>query len=195
MPAVAGGSRVLILGDSLSAAYRMPVEKSWPALLQQSLPSVDIVNASISGETTVGGRARLPELLKRHRPDIVILELGGNDGLRGYRFTQTRDNLAAMIEMARQAGARVLLVGLRLPPNLGPAYNRRFRKIYSDLAAQYDVAFLPRFLEGVADADEPGLMQGDGIHPTERAQPLLAEKIRRRLTPLLEKPWPLPEIP
>ncbi len=177
---------MLILGDSLSAAYRMPAEKSWPALLQQALPSVDIVNASISGETTVGGRTRLPQLLERHRPDILILELGGNDGLRGHRFAQTRDNLAAMIEMAQKAGARVLLVGVRLPPNLGPVYNRRFQRIYSDLAAQYDIAFLPRFLEGVADVDEPGLMQNDGIHPTERAQPLLAEKVLQQLTALLD---------
>ncbi len=180
-------ARILILGDSLSAAYNMPVDESWPALLQQRLKprGLKIVNASISGETTEGGRRRLPALLQRHRPAVVILELGGNDGLRGFPLGRTRANLAAMIEQARQAGARVLLVGVRLPPNLGPVYNRRFQKIYRSLAEETGVALLPRFLEGVADAGDPTLMQRDGIHPTVRAQPLLAEKMAAALEPLL----------
>jgi acyl-CoA thioesterase-1 len=187
-PAMAGGSRVLIVGDSLSAAHNIPIASSWPALLQQQLDpqGVTVINASISGETTGGGRQRLPGLLERHRPDIVIIELGGNDGLRGHRFSQIRENLAAMIDLARQAGARVLLVGVRLPPNLGAAYNRRFQKIYQDLAEERNIAYLPRFLEGVADSGDASMMQADGIHPTARAQPLLADKVRRRLLPVLE---------
>ncbi len=185
-PLLAAGSRILILGDSLSAAYRIPIEKSWPALLQQRLgrDRAEIVNASISGETTDGGRQRLPALLRQQRPDILILELGGNDGLRGLPFSRTRKNLTAMIESARQSGAQVLLIGVRMPPNLGAAYNRRFQKIFSDLAAQYDIAFLPRFLEGVA-AGKPGLMQADGIHPTAKAQPILAQKVEQALQALL----------
>jgi len=179
---------VLILGDSLSAAHDIPVASSWPTLLQKQLAplGVSVINASISGETTSGGRQRLPGLLERHRPDIVIIELGGNDGLRGQRFSQTRENLAAMIELARQAGAKVLLVGVRLPPNLGATYNRRFQEIYQDLARDHDIAYLPRFLEGVADSGDASMMQADGIHPTAKAQPLLADKIRQRLTPLLQ---------
>ncbi len=186
-PAWAGGSRVLILGDSLSAAYNIPIEDSWPRLLARQLADrgVDIINASISGETTGGGRSRLPALLQRHRPDILILELGGNDGLRGQPFARTRDNLAAMIKQARDTGARVLLIGVRLPPNLGPAYNRRFQKIYEDLATATGVAYLPHFLEGIA-ASDPGLMQSDGIHPTARAQSKLAARVRKALEPLLD---------
>jgi len=187
-PAWAGGSRVLILGDSLSAAYNIPIEDSWPRLLARQLTGlgIEIINASISGETTGGGRSRLPALLQRHRPDILILELGGNDGLRGLPFGQTRDNLAAMIQQARSSGARVLLIGVRLPPNLGPAYNRRFQKIYEDLTTTTGVAYLPRFLEGIA-ASDPGLMQPDGIHPTARAQPKLAARVRKALEPLLDR--------
>jgi len=187
-PLLAAGSRILLVGDSLSAAYNIPIEESWPVLLQQQLgrDRAELINASISGETTNGGRQRLPTLLRQHQPDILILELGGNDGLRGYPFSRTRDNLAAMIEAARQSGARVLLIGVRLPPNLGPAYNRRFQKIFADLAAQYDIAYLPRFLEGVAASDAE-LMQSDGIHPTAAAQPILAQKVQQALEPLLHR--------
>ena len=187
-PLLAAGSRILLVGDSLSAAYNIPIEESWPVLLQQQLgrDRAELINASISGETTDGGRQRLSALLQRQQPDILILELGGNDGLRGYPFSRTRDNLAAMIEAARQSGARVLLIGVRLPPNLGPAYNRRFQKIFADLAAQYDIAYLPRFLEGVAASDAE-LMQSDGIHPTAAAQPILAQKVQQALEPLLHR--------
>ena len=187
-PLLAAGSRILLVGDSLSAAYNIPIEESWPVLLQQQLgrDRAELINASISGETTDGGRQRLPALLQRQQPDILILELGGNDGLRGYPFSRTRDNLAAMIEAARQSDARVLLIGVRLPPNLGPAYNRRFQKIFADLAAQYDIAYLPRFLEGVAASDAE-LMQSDGIHPTAAAQPILAQKVQQALEPLLHR--------
>ena len=182
-------STVLILGDSLSAAYNIAIEDSWPQLFRTKLGTLgrdlQLVNASISGETTVGGRQRLPDLLERHQPDYLILELGGNDGLRGYRFADTRDNLQAMIDMALQRGAGVLLVGVRLPPNLGPIYNQRFQDVYRTLADNNPVVYLPRFLEGVA-ADDPDLMQADGIHPTAKAQPILARRVFTYFKQLLE---------
>jgi acyl-CoA thioesterase-1 len=177
------------MGDSLSAAYKIAIEQSWPALLQGKLGNSGfedkIVNASISGETTVGGLERLPALLQQHRPRIMVLELGGNDGLRGYPFATTSANLARMIELAQQSGATVLLLGVRMPPNLGPVYNQRFQAMYRDLAERYQVAFIARFLEGVAGSD-PRLMQSDGIHPTALAQPILAKRVYERLRPMLE---------
>jgi len=168
------------MGDSLSAAYNIAIEHSWPELFRDRLkaldPKLQLVNASISGETTVGGVQRLPALLERHQPAYLILELGGNDGLRGFRFAETRANLEKMIDMALSRGAAVLLIGVRLPPNLGPVYNARFQAIYETLAESRPVTYLPRFLEGVA-ADDPALMQDDGIHPTARAQPILADKV------------------
>lgn len=168
------------MGDSLSAAYNISIDRSWPVLFRDKLQAVaegfDVVNASISGETTVGGLERLPALLDKHQPSHMILELGGNDGLRGYPFKQTQDNLREMIELARKRDIQVLLIGVRLPPNLGPVYNQRFQQLYEQLAEQLDLPFLPRFLEGVA-ADKPEYMQDDGIHPTELAQPLLSDKV------------------
>lgn len=173
-------SRVLILGDSLSAAYNITVDSSWPVLFQAKLSEVDpklqVVNASISGETTRGGVERLPALLDKHVPDYLIIELGGNDGLRGFPFKETRGNLQQMIDMAIAREIQILLIGVRLPPNLGPAYNRRFQQTYESLAKQNPVSYLPRFLEGIA-ASDPKLMQDDGIHPTAIAQPKLAQRV------------------
>ncbi|MDT8386010.1 MAG: arylesterase [Thiogranum sp.] len=178
---------VLVLGDSLSAAYGMPEEQGWVALLEQRLeaekPSCTIINASISGDTTAGGRARLPQAMARHQPDIVIIELGGNDGLRGLSLAAMQQNLAAMIEAAQQQPARVLLIGMQLPPNYGPRYNQQFEKVYRTLARQYDIALLPSLVEGVGTRSD--LMQNDGIHPNREAQPLIAARVWQHLQPLL----------
>ncbi len=133
-------------------------------------------NASISGETTFGGNQRLAGLLEQINPDILIIELGGNDGLRGLKFSQTTSNLNRMVSMALQRSIEVILVGVDLPPNLGPVYNQRFQQIFESIADQHAIHYLPHFLDGVA-ASEPHLMQADGIHPTVEAQPILAEKI------------------
>ncbi len=178
---------ILILGDSLSAAHNISRQDSWPVLLQQQLQrqsDLRVVNASISGETSIGGRERLPDLLSKYQPQILILELGGNDGLRGYSFRQTRQNLADMIELALDRKIQVLLIGVRMPPNLGPVYNRRFQQIYQTLADRYAIIYLPRFLEGIA-ASDPKLMQSDGIHPTALAQPKLAERVMTSLQPMI----------
>ena len=191
--AATSGTTILILGDSLSAAHNISTEESWPVLLQQRLqqknPQPVVINASISGETSGGGRERLPALLEKYQPDILILELGGNDGLRGYKFSQTKKNLAAMIEQALAQKAKVLLIGVRMPPNLGALYNRRFQKIFESLAQRYPIAYLPRFLQGVA-ASKAEYMQADGIHPTALAQPLLAERVAEALAEsgLIEHP-------
>lgn len=170
---------VLVVGDSISAAYGMELERGWVQLLQLRLQLEgyphQVVNASISGETTAGGLARLPKLLQTHEPDVVIIELGGNDGLRGLAMQQTRNNLADMIALAQQHGARVVLLGMRLPPNYGPTYTEAFERMYAQLGEQHGVADLPFLLEGVAL--EPGLMQPDGIHPTARAQPQLLDNV------------------
>jgi len=178
---------ILILGDSLSAGYGIDIREGWVTLLQQRLRQQGyphrVVNASVSGDTTAGGRARLPEALKRQRPQIVILELGGNDGLRGLSLAQTRGHLAAMIRAAQAAGARVLLVGIQLPPNYGPEYTRKFRAIYDELAREQQLALVPFLLEGVALKTE--LMQADGIHPRAAAQPRLLDNVWVPLQPLL----------
>jgi acyl-CoA thioesterase-1 len=179
---------ILIVGDSLSAGYGIELRDAWVTLLQQRLSKQGyphaVVNASISGDTTSGGRARLPAALKRHRPQIVILELGGNDGLRGLSLRATRANLEAMIKAAQSAGARVLLVGIHLPPNYGPEYAGKFHTIYHDLARTHNTALLPFLLEGVALT--PGFMQPDGIHPRAAAQPRLLDNIWPYLEPLLK---------
>lgn len=180
LPLMSGASVALVVGDSLSAAHNIPVDQSWPVLFQQKLGqhshNIKVVNASISGETSHGAASRLPDLLEKHHPAYLVIELGGNDGLRGYSFDDTRKNLAEMINMAQARDLRVLLIGVRLPPNLGPVYNQRFQQVFEAIAEQYKVAYLPRFLEGVA-ADKPEYMQADGIHPTALAQPILAEKV------------------
>ncbi len=181
---------VLIVGDSLSAGFGMKTAEAWPSLLEKRLEKSGyphrVVNASISGETTRGGLTRLPAALEQHVPDVVIVELGGNDGLRGLPLNEIRRNLDEMIERSRAAGARVLLAGVYIPPNYGPAYTQGFKDIYSDLSSPADVALLPFILEGVAL--DPELMQADGIHPNAAAQPVILDNIWPLLVPLLANP-------
>lgn len=179
---------VLVLGDSLSAAHNLPAESGWVALLERRLKQradgpVAVVNASISGETTAGALTRLPGLLQKHRPAAVVIALGGNDALRGLTPAQLRGNLERLIVLSREAGAEVLLVGIDVPPNYGPAYRQRVRDTYAALAREHGTALLPFLLEGVALA--PGMMQSDGLHPTAAAQPRLLENVWSRLEPLL----------
>ncbi|WP_240470580.1 arylesterase [Halomonas halocynthiae] len=176
---------VLVMGDSLSAAYGIEQDAGWVSLLQTRLNGkAVIVNASISGETTSGGIARLPEQLRQHTPDIVLIELGGNDGLRGLPPSQMRNNLRSMIETSQAANAQVLLIGIDIPPNYGDAYRSAFTRTYNALADEYDLTLVPFLLEGVAL--EPELMQSDGIHPTAEAQPRLLETVWPALELLLE---------
>lgn len=190
-----GADTVLVFGDSLSAGYGLAREQSWPALLAQRLSEpaqstatrrYTVVNASISGETTAGGRARLAQALQQHEPRVVIIELGANDGLRGLPIAAMRDNLAAMIGAARRAGAKVLLVGMRLPPNYGPDYTRDFEATFTTLAKQEKVALLPFLLEPIAR--EPGAFQSDGLHPIAAAQPRILDHVWTALAPLLKGP-------
>lgn len=173
---------VLVVGDSLSAEYGLARGSGWVALLEQRLqrqrPGARVVNASVSGDTTAGGRSRLPPLLERHRPDIVILELGGNDALRGLPLTTTRNNLRAMIRACRDAGARVLLLGMDMPPNYGERYRMEFRAVYADLAREEKTALVPFFLAGVADIpDAARYFQADRIHPNEQAQGRMLDNV------------------
>jgi len=183
-------ARILVLGDSLSAAHGIEREAGWVALLEQRLANragaYQVINASIGGDTTRGGRSRLPSLLTEHDPAVVIIELGGNDGLRGIPLAETRRNLAAMIDNARGHGARVLLVGVRLPTNYGKAFIQRFLTTFREVATDYDVALVEKFLAGVAD--QAYLMQQDGIHPTAAAQCKLLENIWTALDGLIEDP-------
>ena len=186
--AAADDATIVILGDSLSAAYGMELSESWPSLLQQRLNenghAYQVFNSSITGETTQGGLTRLPRLLERHEPAIVIIELGGNDGLRGLPLEVTGNNLARMIEQSLAAGARVVLAEMRIPPNYGRTYTEKFNGTYSDLAARYDVVLLPFVLQDIAL--EPGMMQADGIHPTAAAQPIILEQVWKALAPVLD---------
>lgn len=179
--------RILVFGDSLSAAYGIELEAGWVARLQRRLRDAgqphEIVNASLSGETTAGGRARLPALLADGPFELVILELGGNDGLRGLSLEQTEDNLRAMIQAARSAGAQVLLLGMRLPPNYGSTYTEGFARIYARLAEELAVPLVPFLLEGVAT--DTALMQPDRIHPRAEAQSRLLDNVWPELVPLL----------
>lgn len=180
---------ILVLGDSLSAAYGIAAARGWVALLGERVarerPDYRVVNASVSGETSAGGRARMAGELARHRPAVVIVELGGNDGLRGLTPAQMKDNLAAIVSSAQQAGARVLLVGMKVPPNYGPEYAERFERVFAEVQKRYRTALVPFLLEGFAERRE--LFQADGIHPTEEAQPLILERIWPALAPLLKK--------
>jgi acyl-CoA thioesterase I len=188
-PVLAAPPVILVVGDSLSAAHGIAPEQGWVALLRERLRERgyphQVVNASVSGDTTAGGLARLPAALDRHRPAFVILELGGNDGLRGLPLEQVRANLAAMIEHSRQSGARVLLAGMRIPPNYGPAYAEGFHRIYVDLGRRYDTALVPFLLDGVAA--DPSLMQPDGIHPTAEAQLQMLDNVWPHLKPMLQQ--------
>jgi acyl-CoA thioesterase-1 len=185
---VSGAPRpVLVLGDSLSAAHNIPVERGWVHLLEVRLaemrPPQPVINASISGETSAGGRVRLPALLEKHRPVVVILELGANDGLRGLPLDALHDNLDAMILAAQKAGAKVLLLGIELPVNYGPRYRDGLRKVYADLAEKHRAALVPFLLEGVAL--DPALMQDDGLHPTAAGEPRVLDNVWPALEPLL----------
>lgn len=188
-PAAVHANTILVMGDSLSAAYGVETETAWVNLLRQRLDQQgdgewQVVNASISGETTDGGARRMPALLEKHQPDIVILELGGNDGLRGFQPSVIRDNLTAMIEASQEADARVLLVGMQIPPNYGPQYTRQFANLYPELSDRYGTALVPFFLDGIYN--QTGMMQGDGIHPTGEAQPRLLDNVWPHLQPLLD---------
>lgn len=178
---------IVVVGDSLSAAYGMQMTESWPSLLQQRLSAEgfphQVVNSSITGETTQGGRSRLPRLLSRHHPELVIIELGGNDGLRGLPLEVTRGNLSAMIEASQDSGAQVMLFEMRIPPNYGAAYTKKFHQSYAELAEKYDVTLQPFILENIAL--EPGMMQADGIHPTAQAQPVILDQVWSVLESLL----------
>jgi len=181
---------IVILGGRRSAAKNMEINQSWPSLLQQRLTengyAYRVFNSSIAGDTTQGGAARLPRLLDRNQPDIVILELGGNDGLRGLPIEVTGKNLSTMIEQSQSAGASVILSEMRIPPNYGRTYTEKFNTMYTTLAQQYGISLLPFLLDDIAL--EPGLMQADGIHPTARAQPLILDKVWLQLEPLLNQP-------
>lgn len=180
---------LLILGDSLSAGYGMDREQSWVSLLDTRLTeggySYRIFNSSISGDTSQGGLARIPRLLERYQPEIVIIELGANDGLRGISPAVTRDNLTRMIQQSQRSGARVLLAGIKLPPNYGAVFLRQFESIYSDLADEFDTLLVPFFMEGVAL--RPDLLQADNIHPNEKGQPVLLDNVWKVLKPALTR--------
>lgn len=189
--AAAAGKRptILVVGDSISAAYGLPPGSGWTGLLAKRLTeqhyAYDVVNASISGDTTAGGRARLPALLAQHHPAIVVIELGGNDGLRGGDLAATRANLDAMLDAAVKSRARVLLVGMKLPPNYGPAYTSQFDALYADASNRHKTALLPFFFAGFADQNE--LFQADRIHPTQAAQSQLLDNVWPVLQPMLAK--------
>lgn len=184
---------ILVLGDSLSAEYGLKRGSGWVALLEQRLAKEKIparvVNASISGETTSGGRSRLPALLAQHQPTQVVLELGANDALRGLDLSMTEDNLRAMAIASRAAGAKVLVVGMQLPPNYGRAYNQRFADLFGRVAKDQKAALVPFFLQGVADrSDAANWFQADRIHPTEAAHPILLANVWPTLKKLLTTP-------
>jgi acyl-CoA thioesterase-1 len=178
---------LLIVGDSLSAGFGIEAGRDWVALLEQRLraerSNYRVINASISGDTTANGLARLPRLLREHRPKLVIIELGGNDGLRGLSLEQMGHNLAAMAAKARSAGAQVLLIGVDLPPNYGRRYTERFRQVYAEVARRGQTALVPSILQGIGD--DPTLMQTDGIHPNAAAQARMLDNVWPRLRPLL----------
>jgi len=185
---VASGSTILVFGDSLSAAYGVRPEQGWVTLLTKRLQTqgygYQVINASVSGETSSGGLERLPRALSLHAPDILILELGANDGLRGLPVNAMHDNLAQMVRLAQAAGARVLLVGIRIPPNYGPRYTDEFGRVYGEIAQKYHLPLVPFLLEKVAlDA---ALMQEDGLHPNAAAQPIILDTVWPHLKPLLK---------
>jgi acyl-CoA thioesterase-1 len=187
-PAIAAAAdKILIVGDSLSAAYGIEKSRGWVALLQQRLEARQlgyrVINGSITGDTTRGGLSRLPAALERERPAIVVIALGGNDGLRGFAPQQTRGNLRRMIELSRDKGADVLLLGVKLPQNYGRAFGEKFHRVYLELADEMGVPLVPFFLEGVAETRD--LMQADGIHPAAEAQPRILDNVWSGLVPLL----------
>lgn len=188
LPTHSAPKTLLVLGDSISAEYGLPRNTGWVSLLQQRLSdekqNIQVVNASISGETTAGGQTRLPALLQQHKPSIVIIELGGNDGLRGLSLASTQANLRAMIKAAERAGARVLMLGMQVPPNYGPDYSKRFAAMYQSFARERSVKLVPFFFTGLENTDQ--FFQPDRIHPNQRAQTILLENAWPALKPLLK---------
>lgn len=186
--AVAKQPTILVMGDSLSAGYGIKLEEGWVHLLQQELTQkqqATIVNASVSGETTSGGLTRLPTLLSKHKPEIVIIELGGNDGLRGQPLKIMRSNLQTMIDLSLESNAKVLLAGMQIPPNYGQRYTTQFKDIYPELAEKNKIALIPFLLENVAGHSE--LIQRDNIHPTAQAQPLILKNVLPVLLPIIKE--------
>ena len=188
-PAAYSASKtLLVLGDSISAEYGLPRDSGWVSLLQTRLSDdklpVSVVNASISGETTAGGLTRLPGLLQQHKPAVLIIELGGNDGLRGLSLAATQANLREMIKSAERIGARVLLLGVRVPPNYGPDYSKRFAAMYQGLARERNVKLVPFLFAGLEDTER--FFQQDRIHPNQRAQPVILDNVWPSLRPLLK---------
>jgi acyl-CoA thioesterase-1 len=181
------GPALLVLGDSLSAAYGLPLDQGWVNLLQVRIDSrglpFRVVNAAISGDTVAGGLSRLPALLDEHQPAVVVIELGANDGLRGFGPDGIKSGLIRLVQQAQSAGARVVVAGVRLPPNYGPAYNGRFQRMYAEVAQETGAALVPRLLAEVAEV--PELMQSDGLHPTAEAQPRILDNLWPVLEPLL----------
>ncbi len=187
--ASADRARLLVLGDSLSAAYGIPAEAGWVSLLQKRLDDKsgdwEVINASITGDTTGGGLHRLPAALQRHEPEVVVIELGGNDGLRGLSLDVMRRNLEQMTRLAREKGAQVLLLGVRLPANYGPRYAERFHRVFSEVAMDAEVPLVDFFLEGVAE--DLNFMQADGIHPSAAAQARVLDNVWPKLEALLNR--------
>ncbi len=187
--AVASDRTILVFGDSLSAAFGIRPEQGWVALLEARLKAqgygYEVINASVSGETTSGGLERLPRALKLHQPGTVILELGANDGLRGLPLRTTQDNLAQIVHLAQAGGAHVLLVGIRMPPNYGPRYSEEFAHVFPAIASQYHLPLVPFLLAGVAL--DPTRMQDDGMHPNAQGEPPVLDTVWPYLKPLLKK--------
>lgn len=189
LPACAGAAgTILVFGDSLSAAYGIAQDRGWVALLQARLKeghmNYSVANASISGETTAGGLSRIGKALEQHRPKVVILALGANDGLRGLPLDAMKKNLAQIIRAAQGSKARVLLVGMRMPPNYGPDYTQQFERSYAELAKEFKLALVPFLLESLAERRE--LYQPDNLHPVAAAQPMVMETVWKQLAPLLK---------
>jgi len=178
---------IVVLGDSISAEYGLPRDTGWVALMRQRLASeridYSVANASISGDTTSGGRARMPELMQRLKPSIVVVELGANDALRGVPLSTTEDNLRTIIEEAQQGHAKVVLIGMYVPPNYGPDYTQKFHGLYGQLSKEFHVPLVPFLLAGIAD--KPEMFQADQMHPTQQAQPVLLNNVWPTLKPLL----------
>ncbi|WP_233829927.1 arylesterase [Paraburkholderia sp. ZP32-5] len=183
---------IVVLGDSISAEYGLPRDTGWVALMRQRLAEeridYSVANASISGDTTSGGRARLPALMQRLKPNIVIVELGANDALRGVPLSTTEDNLRTIIEQAQQGHAKVLLIGMYVPPNYGPDYTQKFHGLYGQLSKEFHVPLVPFLLAGIAD--KPDMFQADQIHPTQQAQPVLLDNVWPAVKPLLRTSSP-----
>lgn len=181
--------RILIVGDSLSSEYGIRRQTGWVELLRTRLADhskepATVINASISGDTTSGGVSRLPALLKQHSPDLVIIELGGNDALRGLSMTMTRENLTRMVEMAQQSGAQVVLAGMQIPPNYGPAYSEAFRNVFPEVAQKTDAGLIPFLLAGLETRRD--LFIEDGIHPSEEAQPIILDNVWEIIEPMIK---------